>query len=244
VGAVDGTASMAAPTPGAHPTAVGKTRVAAAMWAKKLTSGSSVVTVERGYRIDMAAASVSLGGATAVWSGVGIAALMSTSPGGLNDGLAHLLVLDFENTAGTDWRLRTSLDGAPWVDQGAQTSGSQVVATTNTAPRLAVAAGEAGQWIDELVLWAGDKAAFALFAPDMLANLQDLADTFGQPMDQYEEYFGAPICWQATARMPDGSLWRDSGCGPCPPVVRVPRGASDVVVADDGRAASPRVVEG
>jgi hypothetical protein len=44
--------------------------------------------------------------------------------------------------------------------------------------------------------------------------------------------------------MPDGSAWRDSGCGPCPPVVRVPRGASDVVVTDDGRAAGPRIVEG
>jgi len=35
-----------------------------------------------------------------------------------------------------------------------------------------------------------------------------------------------------------------SGCGPCPPVVRVPRGASDVVVTDDGMPAGPRIVEG
>jgi hypothetical protein len=235
---------MTAPTPGAYPTAIGATRVAAAMWAKLLTTGISVVTVGRGYAIVMTATTVSLGGTTAVWSGAGIASLMSSMNSGVGEAAKHLLVLDFENTAGTTWRLRTSLDGAPWVDQGLQTSGSQVVVTTNTAPNLAIAAGAAGQWIDELVLWVGDKAAFSLFAPDELANLQDLADVFGQPMNQYEEYFGAPICWQATARMPDGSLWRDSGCGPCPPVVRVPRGASDVVVTDDGAAASPRVVEG
>ena len=242
VGELATVATMTAPTPGAYPTAVGKTRVAAAMWCKKLTGVASIVTVERGYRIDMTATTVSLGGTTAVWSGAGIAALMAS----LNTDIPafHLLVLDFENTSGTDWRLRTSLDGAPWVDQGLQTSGSQVVATTDTAPKLAIAAGEAGQWIDELVLWVGDKTAFALFATDELANLQDLADTFGAPMNQFEEYFGAPICWQATAKLPDGSPWRDSGSGPCPPVVRVPRGASDIVVTDDGQPAGPRIVEG
>jgi hypothetical protein len=244
VGTLDTVASLTAPTPGAYPTAVGATRVAAAMWAKKLTGAASTVTVERGYRIDMTPTTVSLGGTTAVWSGAGIAALMTSLNSGAGEAAKHLLVMDFENTSGTTWRLRTSLDGLPWVDQGLQTSGSQVVATTNTAPKLAIAAGEAGQWVDELVLWVGDKAAFALFASDELANLQDLADVFGAPMNQYEEYFGAPICWQATARMPDGSAWRDSGCGPCPPVVRVPRGASDVVVTDDGLAASPRIVEG
>ena len=234
------TASSLTGTSGSYPTAVGATRVAAAMWAKKLTAGSSVVTVERGYEIGMAAASISLGGATAVWSAAWVATLMST----MNDGLGHLLVLDFENTAGANWNLRTSLDGNPWVDRGAQDSGSQAVAAADTAPSVAIAAGESGQWVDELVLWVGDKAAFALFSTEELANLQDLADVFGAPMDQYQEFFGAPICWQATARMPDGSPWRDSGCGPCPPVVRVPTGASDIVVTDDGRPASPRIVEG
>jgi len=172
-------AAMTAPTPGAYPTAVGATRVVAAMWARNLTGGSATVTVERGYRIDMAAASVSLGGAA--WSGAGVASLMAA----LNDGSSHLLVVDFENTAGSDWRLRTSVDGAAWVDRGAQDSGSQAVATADTAPRLAIATGEAGQWIDELVMWAGDKAAFAPFAPEELANLRDLADAFGEPMNRY-----------------------------------------------------------
>jgi len=55
---------------------------------------------------------------------------------------------------------------------------------------------------------------------------------------------GPPICWQATASMPDGTVWRDSGSGSCPAVIRVPRGATDIVVTDDGRHVSPRIVEG
>jgi len=63
-------------------------------------------------------------------------------------------------------------------------------------------------------------------------------------MDQYENNYGAPICWQATATMPDGTVWRDSGSGPCPAVIRVPRGASDIVVTDEGRQVHPRIQEG
>jgi len=50
--------------------------------------------------------------------------------------------------------------------------------------------------------------------------------------------------WQAARRKPGGTVWRDSGSGPCPAVVRVPRGAADVVVTDDGKAAKPRIQEG
>ena len=98
--------------------------------------------------------------------------------------------------------------------------------------------------MDELVLWSGDKTAFDQFTTEELANLNDLADTFGDPMDQYENNYGAPICWQATATMPDGTVWRDSGSGPCPAVIRVPRGAADIVVTDEGRPAHPRIQEG
>ena len=63
-------------------------------------------------------------------------------------------------------------------------------------------------------------------------------------MDKYSDNYDAPICWQATARMPDGSVWRDAGCGPCPAVLRVSRDAADVVVTDDGKRVNPRVQEG
>jgi len=61
---------------------------------------------------------------------------------------------------------------------------------------------------------------------------------------QFEQNFGAPLCWQATAMMPDGSVWHDSGSGACPAMIRVPRNASDIVVTDDGKSVSPRIIEG
>ncbi|MFQ5518049.1 MAG: hypothetical protein ACE5E8_10820 [Acidimicrobiia bacterium] len=240
VGALGLEASISAPTPGAYPSAIGHDRVVVAMWAKSLTASGSTVTVERGYSVAMTATTIALGGTTATWSGGGIGTLMTT----MNDGSAHLLVLDFENTGGTNWALKTSLDGGAFTSQGAQSSGTQVVATTDTAPSLQIASGASGQWIDELVMWAGNKATFESFATQELANLNDLADTFGEAMNQFEENFGAPLCWQATARMPDGSVWRDSGSGPCPATVRVPRGADDIVVTDGGLRVSPRIVEG
>jgi len=240
VGTLDASAGLSGTT-GLYPSAIGATRVVLAMWAENLTGGSSTVTIERGYSVALTATSVSLGGTTAVWSDAGISTLMST----MNDGGDHMLVLDFENTGGTSWNLRTSVDGAGFTDQGAQDSGTQAVTTADTAPEIAIEDGAgADQWVDELVMWAGDKTTFDLFTTEELANLNDLADTFGETMDKYEENYGAPICWQATATMPDGTVWRDSGSGPCPAVIRVPRGAADIVVTDEGRVVSPRIQEG
>jgi len=240
VGLLGQSSTLTAPTPAAYPSAIGHDRVVMAMWARNLTGSTSTATIERGYIVDMTATTISLGGTTAVWSAAAIATLMTT----MNDGSSHLLVLDFENTGGTNWTLRTSVDGAAFASQGAQTSGTQVVATADTDPNISIADGATSQWVDELVMWAGDKTSFESFTTQELANLNDLADTFGETMDQFEENFGAPLCWQATARMPDGTVWRDSGSGPCPPVVRVPRGAGDIIVTDDGAPANPRIQEG
>jgi len=235
-------ADISAPTPGAYPSVVGATRVAVAMWAQNVAAGSSQVSVERGCfsRYDCFESyldlDVSFGPASVDWklSGVGTA---------VNDGSPHLLVFDFEHEGGGVWRLRSSVDGAPFVDRGTGT-GTQSVPATDTAPRLSIADGESGQWIDELVMWAGDKSTFDAFTSEELANLYDLAESFDEGMEQYEQNYGAPICWQATAVMPDGTVWRDSGSGPCPPVVRVPRGASGILVTDNGRQVSPHIVEG
>ncbi len=239
IGALDVAADLEAPTPGAYPAATGNDRVVVAMWANKLGAGSSTVTVERDYTVAFTATTIALGPATATWSDGAIGTLMSTMAGG-----EHFLVLDFEHTGGDSWTLKTSLDGGAFVPQGAEDSGSRSTAPASLAPGLSIADGASGQWIDELVMWAGDKSAFESFETQELANLFDLADTFCEAMNQFEENFGAPLCWQATARMPDGSVWRDSGSGSCPPVVRVPIGADDIVVTDDGGRVSPRIIEG
>jgi len=194
------------------------------------------VVIERGYKMEITSTGIEFsgqdGGATAVWA---LASLIST----LNDGSEHFLVADFQNEGGTTWRLKTSLDGANWVDQGTQT-GPTPASVTDTDPTIELTDASADTWADEVVMWVGHQE----FNSFELENLFDLGDTFGQGMDQYGEHYDAPICWQATAVLPDGTVWRDSGSGPCPAVIRVPRGASDVVVTDDGLRTSPRIVEG
>jgi len=238
VGELGQEAAMTASTPGVYPAATGDDRVAVAMWAKDVTKGSSTVVVQRDYRIELSGTTVTLGPASAVWSGV--AAL---GAGQANDGSEHLLVLDFEHTGAGAWNLRTSLDGGAWVNEGAGT-GTRTTSPVSADPQANIEDGETGQWVDELVMWSGDKAAFDMFTTEELANLHDLADTFGDAMNQYEENYGAPICWQATAVLPDGTVWRDSGSGPCPAVIRVPRGAFDIVVTDEGKRVHPRIQEG
>jgi len=193
------------------------------------------VTIERGYRAEITAAGISFsgagGGATASWALPGLIT-------DLNDGDPHFLAMDFANEGGTTWRLKTSLDGLGWEDRLTQ-AGPAPASVTDTAPSVSLAAAAAGAFADEVVMWAGHDE----FNHFQLENLHDLGDVFTEPMNQYQEFFGAPICWQATASV-GGKPWRDSGCGPCPPVVRVPKGAEDVVVTDNGALASPRIVEG
>jgi len=147
-------------------------------------------------------------------------------------------VLDAERSGG-NWIIRHSVNGAPWTAEAGVThvafTGSPDISTI-----LIRGGAVTMNKIDEVILWKDAE----LFTTEELSNLYDLADTFSAPMNQYEDHYSAPICWQATAAMPDGAVWRDSGSGPCPPVLRVPRGAADIVVTDEGRRVAPRIVEG
>ena len=171
----------------------------------------------------------------ATWTGLSTAKVVTSEP---SDGGWHFVVLDLALEA--TWRLRTSFDGAPFTDEGLYSSGLVPDSDSRAFVQAIRASGAPEVRLDEVAIWSGHD----LFTNEELVNLYDLGATFGDGLDKYDENFGAPVCWQATARMPDGSAWRDSGCGPCPPVVRVPRGASDVVVTDDGAPARPRVEEG
>lgn len=76
----------------------------------------------------------------------------------INDGSPHFLVTDFENVGGNSWRLRTSLDGNPYVNLGQQNTGSQVVVAADTVPQVALAMDSSltsEQWVDELAYWGG-----------------------------------------------------------------------------------------
>ena len=152
-----------------YPSMSGYTRVAACMWARNLTAPVSTVNIERGYSIQMTSGSIVLGG-TATWNDGDVTALMDV----FNDGESHFLVLDFENT-GSNWNLNTSTDGTTWVDQGIQNSGSLSPVLTDTSGEISITNPEPGQWIDETVLWGGDKATLAIFTDNELLSLFSLA---------------------------------------------------------------------
>jgi len=194
------------------------------------------VAMERGYLAVVTATGIQFsgsgGGATATYSLPGLIAT-------LNDGSPHFLVLDFElDPAPSTWRLRTSVDGLAFVDQGTQT-GPTAASVVDTDPNVTMANAASNAFADEIVMYVGQTT----FTSAQLDNMFDLGNTFGEPLNQFSEFFGAPICWQATATVA-GKPWHDSGSGPCPPVISVPKGAADVVVTDDGMPVSPRILEG
>lgn len=146
----------------------------------------------------------------------------------------HFYVLDLERS-GSDWILRHSVDGAAFTTEAALTG----AAFSNSPSDGGILANGTTE-VDDTAIWL-DLAA--PFTSTELQNLYDLGNTFGEGLDQYSQNFlSTPVCWQATAMMPDGTVWRDSGSGPCPPVVRVPQGAEDVVVTDNGNKVAPRVI--
>lgn len=53
----------------------------------------------------------------------------------------------------------------------------------------------------------------------------------------------APVSWQATGTV-NGRSWGMSGSGPCPAIIRIPRGTHDIVVTDSGKKVSPRIIAG
>lgn len=194
------------------------------------------VAMERGYKAEITATGIDFsgngGGDTASWT---LGAIIAT----LNNGSPHFLVLDFElTTAPNIWTLNTSVDGAAFEPQGTQT-GPTAASVTDTDPNVTMADAASDAFADEVVMYVGQTT----FTGPQLDNMYDLGNTFGEPLNQFSEFFGAPICWQATATV-GGKPWHDSGSGPCPPVIRVPKGAQDLVVTDDGMSVSPRILEG
>jgi len=155
----------------------------------------------------------------------------------------HFHVIDLE-WDGADYAVRHSLDGAAWSSVGTVTLPPPLTYNqgggANARGMIWTGYQAASSKFDEVATWVDAE----LFTSAELQNLYDLGMTFGSGLDQYEENYGAPICWQATASMPDGTIWRDSGSGPCPSVMRVPQGASDIIVTDNGKRVAPRIQEG
>jgi len=195
------------------------------------------VAMERGYKAVVTATGIDFsgsgGGATATWALPGLIAT-------LNDGGSHFLVLDFElTTAPNTWALLTSIDGLAFDMTLGTRTGPTAASVVDTDPNITMANSASTAFADEVVMYVGQMT----FTSAQLQNMVDLGNVFGAGLDQFSQNFGAPLCWQATA-MVGGKAWCDSGSGPCPPVIRLPKGAVDVVVMDDGMTISPRILEG
>jgi len=164
-----------------YPDASGSEHVTVAMWAKNITTGESIFTVERDYEINLTPSSITLGSGTAIWQDAGVSGVIAT----MNDGDDHFLALDFEHTGSDNWDLRTSVDGSGWVNQGVQNQGSQPIVSGQSDPSMNMADTTNDEWIDELIMWGG---TYTRFTDLELAILEDLADGKTQPMNQYQNY--------------------------------------------------------
>jgi len=138
------------------------------------------VSIERGYdfRITQTGVELRADGSTATWS---LPSLIAT----LNDGSEHFLVADFQNEGGGIWRLRTSVDGAPFADQG--TASGPATLAADTGPSISLDGVTDGAWIDEAAMWANHDE----FTDEQLANLHSLGNTYGRPLSEYSEQFPA-----------------------------------------------------
>lgn len=189
VGQVEYESSGVASTPSAYPSTSGNDRLVMALWCKNLTPESSTTTISRDYEIQFTSDSIGLGPSGAVWSGSLITSLLND----ISDGDSHLLVLDFEHSSSGNWLLSVSVDGSGFTDYGQQNSGTRDIFPETLSPSFQILDGDYGQWIDELVLWGGDKNSLAKFNETYLQNLFVLADTYNAPMNEYYDNFVSSI---------------------------------------------------
>jgi len=116
------------------------------------------------------------------WTGSAVENVAS----GINDGSDHFLIMDFQNTA-SQWNLKTSLDGADWVNHGTSTTGLQsILSSSGFTPGIYMTDGSDNQWLDEVAVWGGD---FNIFTSGELADLYALGQTYGLPLSQYTNTF-------------------------------------------------------
>lgn len=171
-----------------YPTTSGYDRFVTCFWSENLNEISGTLNIDFDYRVSITPSSIKFGSGTSEWNSSGIQTLLNAN--NLNDGNSNFLVLDFENTSGNNWRLNTSINGSPYVDRGEQDVGSQaIINNANPTPAVNLVSGSNGQWLDELVVWAGNSGTLPKFTDLELSKLYHLGATFDQSMDKYTTEF-------------------------------------------------------
>lgn len=184
VGKVEFESSGISPTGNAYPSLSGATRVVVAMWEQDIGIENTDISIQRDYKIHFEHDKISLGPDGAIWSGSGVEDLLSAA----TDGEPHFLLLDFEHTESGNWNLAVSVDGSGFTDYGQQNSGTRSTDIATLTPGFILNDGDYGQWLDELVVWGGNKSTFPQFYPHQLSLLYDLADDHGEPMPNYSDH--------------------------------------------------------
>lgn len=116
-------------------------------WFMRLQNPATLHT-GRGYTFGIDPSGFIFG--NAVWSGASISAMKAE----MGDGRSHALMVNLRHFAGSQWLLRTSIDGRPYTDQGTQNTGTQDIISIDANPFLLVASGT-GDAVDDVVMWAG-----------------------------------------------------------------------------------------
>lgn len=186
----------------AHPNASGYSKMAS-IWYPPLISGMREVrkatskdiinimplgdsitqgfVVANGYRIELQRLLLSSGLIGATWDASGVQDVVAT----LNDGLDHFLITDFNNVSGS-WTMKTSIDGANWINQGNPTIGTQdVLVSSGINPGLFMTDGSSNQWLDEIAVWGGN---FQEFTNTELSTLYSLGQIYDLPLSQYTNF--------------------------------------------------------
>lgn len=179
-----------------YASASGQTKIAMCGWFRRPTVSGNI-EIERDYKITIGSGHISLGSGTSTWNDAGTQSVLDI----LNNGDEHFLVLDFENTGGSSWDLKTSLDGSGFVNQGAENTGSQAVVGTNSDPAIRMFSGTYPTWLDEIALWANHTE----FTSTELSQLYQLGNDLALSLDNYDTAFPPP-----TASM---SLFIESASG-------------------------------
>jgi len=135
------------------------------------------IALERGYRYEVTDSAIVLSSdsGSSIWTGGAIDSLIAT----LNDGGDHFLVVDFEHGAGTNWTLKTSVDGQPYLNHGTE-AGCNVLAA-DSDPRVELTGVEQDTYLDEAIMWVNPTE----FTSNNLADMFALGNA-GQPLSDWE----------------------------------------------------------
>jgi hypothetical protein len=170
---------------GLYPSVSGASGVTFGSWFRMSNLSGSLLSIEKDCDISMTSGSISFCSGSLYWNDASISNWVNS----ITDDNNHLIFFDVRYQGSDNWKLYTSLDGSPWVDQGIQNSGSLGSIVTSSAPRISLSNEENNQLLDEVIMWSGVEQ----FSDIELLRLHAMGSYYGLRMDEYDANLGIPI---------------------------------------------------